>query len=152
MAESVAAKAAEQKGFDANKAGEYAAAKAAFLEASKLDPTKPQYAFSAANMCLKIGTPAALREAKLRYSQLERKELPPKVPPRLPSTCPMRESLRPSGGLFLFSCARCCCGLLPDTLSLLGHSFNAGSSPCFSLAAHRRNRFAHVSLSFLCWP
>ena len=69
---------AEQQGFAANERHDYAAARMHFLEAYSMS-SQPQHAFSAANMCLKIGTPEALLEAKQRYQQLERIALPNKV-------------------------------------------------------------------------
>ena len=51
-----AATQAEQQGFAANERHDYAAARMHFLEAYSIS-SQPQHAFSAANMCLKIGTP-----------------------------------------------------------------------------------------------
>ena len=73
------ARAAASTGFDAKAAGEYAAAKAAFLDAFEFDSSKPEYLFSAANVSLQIGTEEALCEAKVLFTQLAHRGLPPVV-------------------------------------------------------------------------
>ena len=73
------ARAAASTGFDAKDAGEYAAAKAAFLDAFEFDSSKPEYLFSAANVSLQIGTEEALCEAKVLFTQLAHRGLPPVV-------------------------------------------------------------------------